>query len=318
MVNFKGMAKRGWNGLKKTISPKTITPEKYVQKEAFSFLPTPATNITQDVSLQMASLRPSNVGSAPSFIKGGSLEVASLTPSNIGDAPSFVMGGIENAEARAVGKLKSNVVESVATDVPFAELGSYSSSNIPVKVNNPKIPLDEAPKTDTILNSIKENGIPDKRPSTIELLPEGSGIQATAREDLANMTFTNPLTSTMGNYSVRSPFLTGAGSTLDFNRGSEVVNRMNLYSRKIEEEATDALSDVMAQKEKFKPVLKGNTSKTAQEAAQEEAQEKGSSWARNATMVMGGVLGGAALTAALSSNRGQQTNAQLYGQQPLY
>lgn len=34
--------------------------------------------------------------------------------------------------------------------------------------------------------------------------------------------------------------------------------------------------------------------------------------------VMGGVIGGAGLTYALMRNRGQQTNAQLYGQQPLY
>lgn len=57
---------------------------------------------------------------------------------------------------------------------------------------------------------------------------------------------------------------------------------------------------------------------TAPDTSQSDEVVSNSSWARSATMVMGGVLGGAALTAALSSNRGQQTNAQLYGQQPLY
>lgn len=45
---------------------------------------------------------------------------------------------------------------------------------------------------------------------------------------------------------------------------------------------------------------------------------KGSQWSRSAKIVLGTAVTGAALCAALSSSRGQQNNAQLYGQQPLY
>lgn len=41
-------------------------------------------------------------------------------------------------------------------------------------------------------------------------------------------------------------------------------------------------------------------------------------WSQSAKAVLGTAVGGAALMAALSSSRGQQNNAQLYGQQPLY
>lgn len=42
------------------------------------------------------------------------------------------------------------------------------------------------------------------------------------------------------------------------------------------------------------------------------------SWGQTAKTVLGTAVGGAALMAALSGSRGQQNNAQLYGQQPLY
>lgn len=41
-------------------------------------------------------------------------------------------------------------------------------------------------------------------------------------------------------------------------------------------------------------------------------------WSSTAKAALGTAVGGAALMAALSSSRGQQNNAQLYGQQPLY
>ena len=41
-------------------------------------------------------------------------------------------------------------------------------------------------------------------------------------------------------------------------------------------------------------------------------------WSNGMKIALGTAVTGAALCAALSSSRGQQNNAQLYGQQPLY
>lgn len=49
-----------------------------------------------------------------------------------------------------------------------------------------------------------------------------------------------------------------------------------------------------------------------------QSQSNQQSWGLTAKAVLGTAVGGAALCAALSSSRGQQNNAQLYGQQPLY
>lgn len=56
-----------------------------------------------------------------------------------------------------------------------------------------------------------------------------------------------------------------------------------------------------------------NTEKAALEKQNTETQ-----WSHGAKIVLGTAVTGAALCAALSSSRGQQNNAQLYGQQPLY
>lgn len=50
----------------------------------------------------------------------------------------------------------------------------------------------------------------------------------------------------------------------------------------------------------------------------EPSINENSAWGSTAKAVLGTAVGGAALCAALSSSRGQQSNAQLYGQQPLY
>ena len=54
------------------------------------------------------------------------------------------------------------------------------------------------------------------------------------------------------------------------------------------------------------------------EKAALEKQNTETPWSRGAKIVLGTAVTGAALCAALSSSRGQQNNAQLYGQQPLY
>ena len=44
----------------------------------------------------------------------------------------------------------------------------------------------------------------------------------------------------------------------------------------------------------------------------------GTPWSSTAKAALGTAVVGAGICAALSSSRGQQNNAQLYGQQPLY
>lgn len=50
----------------------------------------------------------------------------------------------------------------------------------------------------------------------------------------------------------------------------------------------------------------------------DELNNKNTPWSSTAKAALGTAVGGAALMAALSGSRGQQNNAQLYGQQPLY
>lgn len=84
-------------------------------------------------------------------------------------------------------------------------------------------------------------------------------------------------------------------------------------------------NDVVEYDKNFKEII-GNTtgkstSQTAQQAdnlqkdAQDQAQAMGGSWMKYA---VGGTVVTGGLVLALNSTRGQQTNAQLYGQQPLY
>ena len=47
-------------------------------------------------------------------------------------------------------------------------------------------------------------------------------------------------------------------------------------------------------------------------------EQEATPWSSTAKAALGTAVGGAALMAALSGSRGQQNNAQLYGQQPLY
>lgn len=317
------MIKRGWNGLKKAISPKTITPEKYVQKEAFNFLPTPTANITQDVSLQMASLRPSNVGSAPTFVKGGSLEIASLTPSNVGSTSSFVMGGIENAETRAVGKLKTNVIESAIADTPLAELGTYSSNNVPVKINNPKISLNEASKTDTVINSIKENGIPASNPSEVKLLPTGSNTTATMASINEGRFFTSEFDKLPSNFNTSTDYMAPVTSSFTnpltnpiHNPGAFVTEQQMLKAKLEAKHYAGKTTDEIRYDKYMRKNAQYGGSNT--ERATLEKQNAETPWSSTARAVLGTAVVGAGICAALSSSRGQQNNAQLYGQQPLY
>ena len=63
-------------------------------------------------------------------------------------------------------------------------------------------------------------------------------------------------------------------------------------------------------------ILASNQKKTA--AGQQPPVKDGTSWANGIKVALGTAVTGAALCAALSASRGQQNNAQLYGQQPLY
>lgn len=63
-------------------------------------------------------------------------------------------------------------------------------------------------------------------------------------------------------------------------------------------------------------ILETNQKKTA--SGQKPPVNDGTPWANGIKVALGTAVTGAALCAALSSSRGQQNNAQLYGQQPLY
>lgn len=69
-----------------------------------------------------------------------------------------------------------------------------------------------------------------------------------------------------------------------------------------EEEIDDLYNTVTKKPSKFKPRNNNNENQ----------------WSGTMRAALGTAVGGAALMAALSGNRGQQNNAQLYGQQPLY
>lgn len=69
------------------------------------------------------------------------------------------------------------------------------------------------------------------------------------------------------------------------------------------------------------PIIASNNNKTGgtgSDPGGESTNPNHSSWKGTALWVAGGMAGGALLHKALSNNRGQQSNAQLYGQQPLY
>jgi hypothetical protein len=76
-----------------------------------------------------------------------------------------------------------------------------------------------------------------------------------------------------------------------------------------------------ADKATAEPIVNSNKNKTGgtgSDPGGEDTNPNHSSWKGTALWVAGGMAGGALLHKALSSNKGQQSNAQLYGQQPLY
>ena len=73
-----------------------------------------------------------------------------------------------------------------------------------------------------------------------------------------------------------------------------------------EEESWDLYNSNTRKKDKFIP------------RSQYGSQQEETPWSRGMKIALGTAVTGAALCAALSSSRGQQNNAQLYGQQPLY
>lgn len=73
-----------------------------------------------------------------------------------------------------------------------------------------------------------------------------------------------------------------------------------------EEELWDSYNSNTRKKDKFIP------------RSQYRSQQEETPWSRGMKVALGTAVTGAALCAALSSSRGQQNNAQLYGQQPLY
>ena len=73
-----------------------------------------------------------------------------------------------------------------------------------------------------------------------------------------------------------------------------------------EEESWDLYNSSTRKKDKFIP------------RSQYGSQQEETPWSRGMKVALGTAVTGAALCAALSASRGQQNNAQLYGQQPLY
>ena len=73
-----------------------------------------------------------------------------------------------------------------------------------------------------------------------------------------------------------------------------------------EEESWDLYNSSTRKKDKFIP------------RSQYGSQQEEAPWSRGMKVALGTAVTGAALCAALSASRGQQNNAQLYGQQPLY
>lgn len=104
---------------------------------------------------------------------------------------------------------------------------------------------------------------------------------------------------------VQLNFEPGSMSTMSTMAKANNVEKQNILNN-----VQSKLKDVMAKEEKeaFK----------SGESLLNKSQDEPMSWSRGAKIALGTAVTGAALCAALSSSRGQQNNAQLYGQQPLY
>lgn len=105
--------------------------------------------------------------------------------------------------------------------------------------------------------------------------------------------------------SVQLNFEPGSMSTMATMARANNVEKQNILNN-----VQSKLKDVMVKEEKeaFK----------SGESLLNKSQDEAMSWSRGAKVALGTAVTGAALCAALSSSRGQQNNAQLYGQQPLY
>jgi len=121
-------------------------------------------------------------------------------------------------------------------------------------------------------------------------------------DDLGEIYASNDLA---GNAPVQSQKIYGIRSTLSAEKAKELNQGID-KAEKVATQAADTAGAATGE-----TLLKSNQPKGT-DPSTDGRFKVGAGW------VMGGVIGGAGLTYALMRNRGQQTNAQLYGQQPLY
>lgn len=285
-----GKPRKGWNKLRESAT--SGQAESYAQKEAFDSLSLdnrlPAnvssmSDVRPDVSLQMEALRPSNVGQAPTLVTGGSLTAASMYP-NVGST-SFIPGGAINAETIASSRMQSEIIDSAMQEAPLTGIGRYTSSNVPARINDIPIPVESAPRADMVLQGIKE------REKEKILTPGGSQRIISPERVPTDKSLVIP-SGEKG--LVVTQNADQAARAAEAERVAEAANGKNLPST----------------------ILAANQKKTV--ADQKPPVKDGTPWANGIKVALGTAVTGAALCAALSASRGQQNNAQLYGQQPLY